>query len=35
VALLVTGALAALVASLLFFLREVFLATANLRIGMR
>jgi Protein of unknown function (DUF2721) len=35
VALLVTGALAALVVSLLFFLREVFLATANLRIGVK
>jgi hypothetical protein len=35
VALLVTGALAALVASLLFFLREVFQATANLRISVK
>jgi hypothetical protein len=35
VALFITGALAALVASLLCFLREVFRATANLRIGVK
>lgn len=33
VAVLITGALAALIVSLLIFLREVFLATASVRIG--